>query len=107
MNRNKQKAQSLLEYSTLLGIIVVILMAMQPLIKRSTQGMIKIVADQIGIQKNSDQPFDYSSYLQNAYVVTRATLYEGKSEYNEVTNYYYDDRSVTQSTEIMNLGISQ
>lgn len=107
MVKRKQKAQSLLEYSTVLGIIVVILVTMQPLIQRSTQSMIKVVADEIGIQKKSDQPFDYSSYLQNAYIVTRATISEERTEYNRQANYYYHDTSFTQSTEIMNLGVSQ
>ena len=107
MDKKKQKAQSLLEYSALLGMIVVILIAMQPLIQRSTQSMIKIVADQIGTQQNSDQPFDYSSYLENAYTVTRSTLSEKRVESNTMANYYYDDKSLSQSTEVMNLGISQ
>lgn len=111
MNRahNKRpvpRGQSLLEYSTVLGIVVVILMAMQPLIKRSTQSMIKVVADQIGFQRNADQPFDYSSYLENAYMVTRSTLSEERREANTMANFYYQDRSLSRSTQYMNLGVS-
>ena len=102
-----RKAQSLVEYSMVLGIVVAVLVVMQPLIKRSTQGMIKLAADQIGIQNQSDQPFDYSSYLQNSYSTTRSTLFSNKVEYNTVSNYDYSDVMETYSNQFMNLGISE
>lgn len=102
-----RQAQSLVEYSMVIGIVVAILIVMQPLIKRSTQGMIKLVADQIGVQNQSDQSFDSSSYLENAYSTTRTTLYEERAEYNTMANYIYSDISVTSSTQVMNLGVSE
>ncbi|GEM_PF-4663835 len=105
--RRGRQAQSLIEYSMVIGIVVAILVAMQPLIKRSTQGMIKLVADQIGIQNQSDQPFDSSSYLNITYSTTRTTLFEERTEHNTMANYIYSDISVTHSTQVMNLGVSE
>lgn len=52
---NKNKGQTLLEYTLLIGVVMLIFFAMSPMIKRSAQGVIKTVADQIGEQVNADQ----------------------------------------------------
>lgn len=53
-------AQMFVEYAIVCGIVVMILISMNVLIKRGIQGMVKSVADQIGNQANADQSFDNS-----------------------------------------------
>lgn len=47
--------QSILEYIILIGIITISLYYMGPAIKRGTQSLVKVAADQIGNQAASDQ----------------------------------------------------
>ncbi len=53
--RQNSKGQTIVEYSLLLGIAIAVLLALTPMIKRSTQGMVKIVADEVGYQNNAEQ----------------------------------------------------
>lgn len=53
-----RRGQSLIEYSLLMGIIVTIIIAMGPMIKYTSQGMIKSVTDLIGNQEASEQQFN-------------------------------------------------
>ena len=45
-----KKAQTLVEYSLILGIVAAALFAMQPYFKRGIQGILKVVADDMGPQ---------------------------------------------------------
>jgi len=65
--RRNQKAQIFLEYLLVIGAVVMIMFAMSMLIKRGTQGMIKVVADQIGDQINAEQNFDDGGFLESSY----------------------------------------
>lgn len=46
----KKKAQSLLEYTLILGVVAVALVGMQVYFKRGVQSMVKVVADDFGNQ---------------------------------------------------------
>ena len=50
-NKMYKRAQSLLEYSVVLGVVVSVFFAMQTYVKRSIQAGIKISADQLGTQE--------------------------------------------------------
>ena len=64
--QRKKIAQGMMEYILLIGIIVTALMAMSLAIKRGTQSIIKIGADQIGFQENAEQKFDNKTGFLNA-----------------------------------------
>ena len=66
-----RKGQSILEYTIVLGVIVIVMSAMGPMIKRGTQSLIKVVADQVGAQQNAEQKFDESGHLEASYASTR------------------------------------
>jgi len=51
----KRLGQGLLEYSMILSVIVMIFVSMGPMLKRNTQSMIKLLADQVGSQQNAEQ----------------------------------------------------
>lgn len=110
---NNESAQNLMEYTIVLGVIVIILFAMNPFIKRGTQGMVKFVADQVGNQQNSDQSFDDSGHLEGAFTSSNALSQTQTREYDDdnsiikngtVTAYSYNDITRTSSTTALNLG---
>ena len=105
--KNTQKAQTLMEYTLVLGVIAVILFAMNPFLKRTTQGMIKFVADQVGNQKNSDQAFDNSGHLENSYTRTSSFGLKQTRENVGITGYSYNDTTRTNTTTSLNLGFTQ
>jgi len=55
----KKKAQSILEYVTLIGIIAAALAAMQIYFQRGIQATVKAAADEIGSQKKGAMEYDY------------------------------------------------
>ena len=54
-NFYQNQAQTIVEYTLLIGITIAILLAVTPMIKRGTQGMVKVVADELGTQQNAEQ----------------------------------------------------
>lgn len=101
---NNSKAQTFLEYSAVLGIVTALLFAMNPLIKRTTQGMLKVVIDQVGIQENADQDFEGGGYLASSYtsVQTRSSEQIQDSEGQIVTDI--DEETITFSRSNTHLG---
>ena len=53
-----RRGQSIIEYSMIIGILTVVLYYMGTSIKRGVQSLIKVTADQVGNQQNSDQNFN-------------------------------------------------
>lgn len=105
--KRSTSGQSMLEYSVVLGIIVMVMFVMTPLVKRGTQGMIKIVADQVGVQNASEQRFDDSGHI--VYSRTDANVLTSKlySDVTGVVTYTLNDRT-DQTTEVeTNLGFTE
>ena len=59
-----QRAHHLVEYVLIIGIVTVALFAMQTYFKRGVQGILKIVADDMGEQKESYNPEESSRKRQ-------------------------------------------
>lgn len=104
--KENEEAQVFLEYVIVVGVIVLIMFAMGKFITRGSQGMIKIVADQIGNQINAEQRFDAGGYLQESYTSTRSNMSKTKSETPGETTYSYGDSVVTDSTAVINMGFA-
>jgi len=100
-----QKAQIFLEYVLVLAAVVLTMLAMNQLIKRGTQGMIKVVADQVGNQAAADQQFN-SSYLKEMYTTTRAATTKIKTEFLRETTYTYGDVTSITSDSVINMGFT-
>ena len=118
------KAQTLLEYLILIGIITVVLFAMYHGVKRGVQSVIKVTADQIGNQQRADQrapnlsnaaivpgpndqqPVAVSGYLVEAYTATRATNQKGVQELFGDVGYVYNESVLTNSNSLTNLGFN-
>ena len=101
-----RKAQTILEYTIVMGVIVVIMFAMGPMIKRGIQSLIKTVADEIGIQRNADQRFDESGHLVSSDVSTNSTVDKVTSGLSGTTVYSYNDTTGTISATVVDLGFT-
>ena len=56
-----KSGQTIVEYTFLIGIVIAIVVAMSPMVKRSSQAMVKVVADEVGLQRESEQGMIYST----------------------------------------------
>ena len=101
-----QKAQIFLEYALVISAIVLVMFGMNSLIKRGAQGMIKVVADQVGNQEASDQQFN-SGYLKSSYRTTRPTTTKIKTEFLGDTTYTYGDVTQATSDTVINMGFTE
>jgi predicted PurR-regulated permease PerM len=68
-----RRGQSILEYIIIVGIVTVVLYYMGTGIKRGVQSLVKVTADQVGNQQNSDQDFNdtQQGYMANYNSVTQ------------------------------------
>ena len=119
-----KKAQSLLEYIFLIGIVTMALFAMNTLFKRGIQGIIKVTADQIGNQQGAEQSALSNSgflingdlgqsrknpnagYLVEAYSATKSNIQKNTRELDGAYDYIFDDRVDTFSNSLVNLGFT-
>src|SRR3989338_416546 len=99
-----KKGQSILEYTVLLGVIVLVMFGMGPMLKRGVQSLIKFVADQVGVQQNAEQKFDESGHLESTYISTRSTT---DKRTRGTANYMFSDSVETTSDALINLGFTE
>lgn len=102
------KAQSLLEYSLIVGIVTLVCFNMGTFLKRGTQGMIKTVADQLGDQREADQRFVVEDgFLRKSDIVVDASKETSTGEIAGVVTKYYYDRAHSQTTSEASLGFQE
>ena len=91
------KGQSVIEYILLVGLVTIALVYMGTDIKRGVQSALKVAADQMGGQVNSDQEVSYeTSFLANAQTNTWQSQQKTKTERMGVLR--------TQATEVVQAG---
>lgn len=95
-NTKSLHAQSVLEYVLLVGVITLALYGMMQTMKRGAQGLIKVAADEIGYQKNSDQ----FVVLNNGYQV--ADDARGYLIYSNTDAYMDSQRFVVERNAVIN-----
>jgi hypothetical protein len=74
----------------LISIIVMILISFTPLLRRAEQGMIKVVADQVGNQQEAEQLGGKKGYLINQLTLQKTLQLKRKREITGDTIYSYD-----------------
>jgi hypothetical protein len=74
------RGQSIIEYTIMIGIVTLVLFFMGTGIKRGVQSLVKVTADQVGNQLNSDQDFND---VQQGYMVASNT--ESQDTKNDIT----------------------
>lgn len=97
----------MIEYTTILITVIAIVAAMSTMIRRSSQGWIKLVSDQIGVQNLADQRFNdlQQAQLDESYSTIRSDTSKSTLEVAGVINYIFDDIIRTDSNQSVNLGI--
>ena len=107
-NRNQQSAQILLEHILLIGVVTIALITMTPMIRRTVQSVIKVTADEIGAQKNSDQNFNSDQgYLVES---SSTSQYSRRNRYRDrpgVVVKQIDETTDTSTFTITNLGFTE
>ena len=69
-----RKAQSTLEYALLIGVVVGALLAMQTYLKRSIQGRIQVVSDQMGDQYDPAGTYRQDNMVVNTDLTVETTV---------------------------------
>lgn len=105
--QEKLDGQVFSEYALVLGLVVMVIVAMTPLLKRGLQGLIKTVADEVGIQADAEQKFDESGHLERAYSSTRSSTDKTLTESAGVLRYTYDDTVRINGLTVSNLGFTK
>lgn len=101
-----RRGQSILEYAIIVGIVTVVLYYMGTGIKRGVQSLVKITADQVGNQQNSDQDFKdtQQGYLQASNSVTNESKNKQVTEIGYIPQsgnaVYVTNISVNESTDM-------
>ena len=112
-----RRGQSILEYTIIVGIVTLVLFYMGTGVKRGVQSLVKVTADQVGIQQNSDQDFnDTQEGYMNASnsttqdmenkMVTELGYIPASGNAVYLTNASYNDSTFTMTNTITNAGFS-
>ena len=109
---NNFKGQTIVEYSLLLGIVIALLVTMTPMVKRSAQGMVRVIADELGYQRNGEQQGDTG--LISSEIKTDMDKQQFKDEWyssgpSGLEHYIktsYNEEAIVNSETYSNLGIS-
>ena len=105
LRRRTNRAQTFMEYTILIGIVVTFLMAMSPILKRGVQGVVKILADQVGRQNESDQQDAIHGYMSSAHIdSSMARDIQRQDRLGNTTYVYQRDDTITSSEQYSNLG---
>ena len=89
-----RNGQTFIEYTLIIGTIFILLFAMTPLMRRGTESMIKVVADQVGLQANSDQLFNSNTgILEESYISARSDVDQSRIEQPGTITFVSDDRA--------------
>ena len=102
------KAQNLIEYTVVLGVVVTIFIVMNPFIVRSIQTMIKATADQIGTQQNAEQIFNEErGYLVSSYLSMNSKANQTRKDFLGETEYLVNETTTTGKKDDTNLGFKE
>ena len=107
MFRRQRHGQTFIEYTILIGVLVTVLIAMTPMMRRGIQGMVKIMADQVGNQEGAEQTGGRFGQLINStsYSESRRTTQMGE-RLGESTKTD-DDEVYSQTSTYSNQGFSE
>ena len=111
-----RRGQTILEYTIIVGIVVVMLSFMGTGIKRGVQSLVKVTADQVGNQQNSDQDFNdtQQGYMVSSNSATQESTIKQVNELGsnrqgnvtDITSISVSESTDTQSVTITNAGFT-
>lgn len=97
-----KKAQTVIEYTLLLAVFISIVMAMSTMIRRAGEGMVKVVADHVGSQADSEGMGNEYGHLINSRSYVRSESDKTVRERLGATEYGYDN-DYTQASSIVTM----
>lgn len=104
------RGQTFVEYTLLLGILIAIMLAMSPMIKRGTQGMVKVVADELGVQQNAEQDDNNSGHMISTQSQAQFSKDVRHQEWEASGTHHvlktYDESTTTATQSASDLGFS-
>jgi Flp pilus assembly pilin Flp len=115
-NTKTLHGQSVLEYVLLVGLITVVLVAMMQAVKRGTQSLVKVAADEIGNQAESDQFIRYNGqdiinnrtgYMESSNSLTLIDSERQVVQRYGIINYIPDENQQTLSNTLTNMGFTE
>ena len=108
MTKQIQKGQVLLEHILVIGVVILALVTMTPMIRRTIQSVIKVTADEIGTQKDADQDFNSDrGYLVES---RTGTQYSRRVQHRDIpgkTIKVTTETTDTSTMTITNLGFTE
>ena len=102
----RRTGQTFLEYTLLFGILVAVLVAMSPLIRRGAQSMVKVVADQVGNQLEAEQRGGEAGHLISSNTLQAFSRETIKGDRIYSPSYVYDDTTRTSTNVLLNQGFT-
>lgn len=91
----------------MISLVTAVMVAMSTMVRRSTQSMVKSVADQIGFQQNAEQEGGDSGHLVNMTARMRRDQRRGIRDRLGNVTYSYDDRDSGETFVLTNLGAQE
>jgi len=92
-----RKAQSTLEYALLISVVVGALLGMQTYLKRSIQGRMQIIGDQMGDQYDPDGTYREENMLvNNAQIIETTTGGTAPSTTTSITGGFQQMNSIRE-----------
>ena len=105
----KYRGQTILEYTIIVGIVVVVLSYMGTSIRRGAQSLVKVTADQLGNQENADQDFD--NPLQGYTQLVNTAMQDNKNRQVSVQGYVtktmFNESTDMVTNTVTNAGFTQ
>ena len=101
--RRREPGQSLMEMVLLVTLVTTALVFMSVHVKRTSQGLMRSAADQLGDQSGAEQDFS-QSFLQNSATVSRATATTAYRSVGGVISSNSAERTEMLSNSLVNTG---
>ncbi|MBF0479878.1 MAG: hypothetical protein HQL26_10385 [Candidatus Omnitrophica bacterium] len=103
-HNNEQRAQTFVEYSMVIGVIMLTLIAMRPMLIRGGQSMVKVMTDQVGNQQAAEQDFS-QGYMKKQISRGNAFSQKFKKERRGTYGYEYNESTITNTEMVTNMGV--
>lgn len=104
---SNKRGQTVLEYGMLIGIVTIALIYMSTDLKRGVQNVVKITADQMGAQVNSDQDFTQKvqhGILNHSSSNTWQSHQQSINDIGQIMNHQVGDFSETETNSTTKIG---
>lgn len=103
----KNNAQTILEYTMVISLVVAVLVTMGTMFRRGLSGTVKTVVDQIGVQEKGEQVFDDSGHLIGTNTMSNSFSHDRTRELLGEIEYFYNAQTNSESKTSVNLGIER